>query len=186
MEHKQPKQTTKNIGRRFNSFVIQSAFIDDYGERRYNCLCDCGKEFTVHVKDASRKVSCGHARTKLALLVAKKGISAPVTHPDSQKENRIPPSYRYKTRAGYIEVKTPENHIIKSETIFEHRLVMEKMIGRFLKPNETVHHKNLKRDDNREKNLELWASRHPKGARIEDLIEYAIEILQDYAPDRLS
>ena len=27
-------------------------------------------------------------------------------------------------------------------------------------------------------NLELWASRHPKGQRVTDLIEYAKEILE--------
>ena len=60
------------------------------------------------------------------------------------------------------------------------RLVMERHLGRELRPDETVHHKNGDRQDDRPKNLEVWTSRHPKGQRVEDLIEYAKWILATY------
>lgn len=41
--------------------------------------------------------------------------------------------------------------------IAEHRLVMERKIGRYLEPQEVVHHLNGKNDDNRPENLELFA-----------------------------
>ena len=49
------------------------------------------------------------------------------------------------------------NHpnVTKLGYILEHRLVMEKKIGRYLKPREVVHHINKDREDNRLENLEL-------------------------------
>jgi HNH endonuclease len=55
----------------------------------------------------------------------------------------------------------------------EHRLIMEQMLGRKLRKGETVHHKNAKRADNRQQNLELrMAGRHPKGWSLRQMREY--------------
>jgi hypothetical protein len=84
------------------------------------------------------------------------------------------------SKEGYVGVR------VNGEYIAEHRYVISQHIGRDLLPEETVHHKNGVHGDNRLENLELWSSRHPRGQRIEDLVDFAIEILALYAPERLA
>lgn len=58
---------------------------------------------------------------------------------------------------------------------------MEEILGRPLLRTENVHHKNGVRHDNRPENLELWSTHQPKGQRVEDLVEWAREILNLYS-----
>jgi len=74
---------------------------------------------------------------------------------------------------------------INGEQILEHRHVMEQTLGRKLTTAENVHHLNGDRLDNRIENLEIWSTRQPLGQRIPDKIEFAIEILREYAPELL-
>lgn len=67
--------------------------------------------------------------------------------------------------------------------ILEHRHIMEQRLGRPLRPEESVHHLNGVRDDNRPENLELWSKSHPSGQRVVDKLAWAREIVALYGQE---
>ena len=80
----------------------------------------------------------------------------------------------------YVGVRWPGDKKWK----YEHHVVMERKLGRPLAADEDVHHINGNGQDNRSSNLELWSRfRQPPGARVDDLVAYAHEILAKYQVD---
>lgn len=84
------------------------------------------------------------------------------------------------TQGGYRE-------IFRNGRVYkEHRWVLGQFLGRELLASEDVHHVNGDKLDNRLENLELWSTSQPRGQRVEDKVQYALEILRLYAPSALS
>jgi hypothetical protein len=61
-----------------------------------------------------------------------------------------------KTSGGYIMLRKLGHSYSENGYVMEHRLVMEEFLGRYLLPEEVVHHKNEIKDDNRIENLMLF------------------------------
>lgn len=88
-------------------------------------------------------------------------------------------------RDGYVTLSGHQEHpnADRRGEILEHVKVMGDHLGRPLIKGETVHHKNGNRADNRLSNLELWSTKQPKGQRVSDKIQYALEIIALYGSD---
>ncbi len=132
--------------------------------RAYLKVCEvCGETFLTnifHQRQGTCSKQCGHR-----LFHSKNpGIWA------GPKSSRWKGG-RIRDQHGYIMALAPDHPSNVGTTrryVQEHRLVLEKEKGRFLRSDETVHHKNGIRDDNRIENLELWAGSHPPGQRVEE------------------
>jgi hypothetical protein len=134
------------------------------------CRCECGINRVVRARSLRRGISrsCGCLNRDLALT----------------RIGQKSPGWRggkTKSSSDYILIQAPNNPAAqKTGYVPEHRLVMETILGRTLYPEETVHHINGIRSDNRQGNLELWTSRQPRGQRVCDLVSWAKEIMRLY------
>ena len=89
---------------------------------------------------------------------------------------------RTKHHAGYPMVWMPDHPRARTAVkyVFEHIIVMERILGRHLFSDESVHHRNGIRDDNRPENLELWVRPQPNGIRAVEALAWAREIIARY------
>jgi HNH endonuclease len=65
--------------------------------------------------------------------------------------------------------------------IAEHVWVMTQMLGRPLRPEESVHHRNLLKGDNRPENLQLWTSHQPRGTSVADMLTWCQWFIAEYS-----
>lgn len=88
-------------------------------------------------------------------------------------------SGRYTTPQGYVRIRL-EDVVGDGSWVLEHRYVMEQHLGRPLLSEENVHHKDGDKQNNTLENLELWIVQQPRGQRVEDILEWAHEMIARY------
>lgn len=86
-------------------------------------------------------------------------------------------------RRGYVAVKVRRGGPPQDQWEYEHRIVMACLLGRDLRPEESVHHRDGDKANNHPDNLELWAKGHPAGQRVREKVAWAREIIALYGDD---
>lgn len=121
-------------------------YLKHYGHgTRNRSQAQTGKTATPKMREAARRLGKSQVGTK---------------HPNWK--GRI-------KKVGYLSLRMPDHPYASSDGyVMEHRVVMERHLGRFLLPDEQVHHINGVKTDNRLENLELLsASEHSRRHGLE-------------------
>lgn len=121
-----------------------------------------GKHHTKETKKKISKANLGRHRTE---ETKKKMRDAKIlwhkAHPGMRKGKNSSNWKGGKTivAKGYILIHAPDHpHAQKGGYVFEHRLIIEETLGRYLLPEEIVHHEDEIKDNNEPENLRLFPS----------------------------
>lgn len=169
------KASVAKTGRKFCSMKCRDA-----GKRETVACKQCGKRFEAYVSQKRQYCSRSCSTTAFNLtdknpayhrdisgpnnpMYGKKGMGGK-DNPMFGKTGSDSPAYKSGRKVrpdGYIQVLAPDDHPARQNPypyILEHRLVMEQHLGRYLRPEEVVHHKDGNPSNNVIENLELFES----------------------------
>jgi len=133
-----------------------------YQDKKWLCKKYISEELTI----TEIAEECGVNITTISRWAAKFEIREvrPYEGDKSGSNNPHWKGGKYKdSQTGYVMLYLPEHpNANKKGYLPEHRLTMEDFLGRGLRPNELVRHKNKLKDDNRLENLELVVLGEPE------------------------
>jgi len=153
------KRVNNLLGQTFGSWTVirRAKQINRKRGAYWFCRCSCG---------ATRSLTAGTLR-----------------HGKRSKCRKCFRPGKYIAADGYVMLWNPKHvNVRKSGYVLEHVAIMSNRLRRPLLKEETVHHKNGIRHDNRLCNLELWTCRHPGGQRTKDIVQFCRQQLMLYAP----
>lgn len=156
-----------NIRRRTSKEALKGKSLKERGHKE-NCKCICCKSKRGETKRKNNSFYGKRHTQETKKLMGRKG-----------KENPNWKGERKLVASGYIYVYSPNHpHKTGDNRVFEHRLIVEKYLKRYLTKKERGHHVNGIKNDNRIENLMGFSSsnshkafhRNPKLVKSEDII----------------
>jgi hypothetical protein len=151
---------------------------DSISSNKRFCECGCGELIPKRDKWRNKlRYKYGHhMRGKHHSLETKLKISKL----RSGANHRSWKGGRHIDREGYIKVYQPGHPRARRprhQYVYEHILVMEKHVGRYITREESIHHKNGIKSDNRIENLQLMTPSehtryHHTGKKLVDMKTY--------------
>lgn len=120
---------------------------------KIKCLCGCGELInSIDKWGRKKRFKINHSGRYFGKMNKELGLSVGDKNPRWR-------GGRKKNYAGYIQIKDRSHPFCDANGyVMEHRIKIEKKIGRFLEKKEQVHHINGIKNDNRIKNLKLFRS----------------------------